>query len=187
MSEPKNSEQPANGEEETSVLSGVMADGEPVEADERKTWRVYRDRFTFWRRTRPFWGCLLLLLGGWFVISPVVASLEIVAGLGVTGITTWILGGGMIAAALVSLFLPAQRHFPAVMAMILAVASLPLANLGGWLVGMLLGIIGAGMIFGWAPYTDKELARLAAKQERKLIRKAEKEQRKAAADQAEAA
>lgn len=185
QSVPRPGDEPSETQE-TSVLAGVMADGESVEEDDRPRWRVMWDRFNYWRRTRPFWGVLALLVGGWFVVSPVIASLEFVAGMGVTGITTWILGGGMIAAALVSLFLPAQRHFPAIMAMILSVASLPLANLGGWLVGMICGIIGSGMIFGWTPYSDKDLARLAAKEERKLLKKAERDARKAQADQAEA-
>ncbi|MEI4272354.1 DUF6114 domain-containing protein [Klenkia sp. LSe6-5] len=112
---------------------------------------------TRFRRTRPFWGCLILALGGWFVLRPAVGSFSLLLGLGVGGAQVYILGGGMIAAALVALVKPDQRFFPAIMAMIFSVASLPLANLGGWLLGMVLGIVGSGMVFAWTPYTQQQL------------------------------
>lgn len=123
-------------------------------------------------KTRPTAGCLLLAAGGWFVLRPVVAStFQFLAYLGVGGAQIYILGGGMIAAALVAFFAPAQRHFPALMAMAFSIASLPLANLGGWLIGMVLGIVGSGLIFAWTPYSDAQLARIEEKQERKQRRK----------------
>lgn len=123
-------------------------------------------------KTRPTAGCLLLAAGGWFVLRPVVAStFQFLAYLGVGGAQIYILGGGMIAAALVAFFAPEQRHFPALMAMAFSIASLPLANLGGWLIGMVLGIVGSGLIFAWTPYSDAQLARIEEKQERKQRRK----------------
>lgn len=122
--------------------------------------------------TRPTVGCLLLAAGGWFVLRPVVAStFQFLAYLGVGGAQIYILGGGMVAAALVAFFAPAQRHFPALMAMAFSIASLPLANLGGWLIGMVLGIVGSGMIFAWTPYSETQLARVAEKRARRLERK----------------
>ena len=124
-------------------------------------------------KTRPTLGCVLLAAGGWFVLRPVVAStFQFLAYLGVGGAQIYILGGGMIAAALVAFFAPSQRHFPALMALAFSIASLPLANLGGWLIGMVLGIAGSGLIFAWTPYSDAQLARIQEKQERKQARKA---------------
>lgn len=129
--------------------------------------------------TRPTAGCLLLAAGGWFVLRPVVAStFQFLAYLGVGGAQIYILGGGMVAAALVAFFSPSQRHFPALMAMAFSIASLPLANLGGWLIGMVLGIAGSGMIFAWTPYSDTQLARLDEKRARRLERKARGKQAK---------
>jgi hypothetical protein len=91
--------------------------------------------------------------------------------LGVGGVSGYILGGGMIAAAGVALVRPQQRHFPAIMAMIFSVASLPLANLGGWVIGMLFGIVGSGLVFAWTPFTDEQLARLAARAQRRAQRR----------------
>ncbi|WP_203336421.1 DUF6114 domain-containing protein [Nocardioides limicola] len=126
-------------------------------------------------RTRPFWGCLLLALGGWFVLKPVLGgSFEFLVHLGARGGAVYILGGGMIVAACVALVMPAQRHFPALMAAGFSVLSLPMANLGGWLIGMLLGIIGSGLIFAWTPYTDEQLAAFAERRRLRAERRAER-------------
>jgi hypothetical protein len=123
-------------------------------------------------KSRPTAGCLILAAGGWFVLRPVVAStFQFLNYLGVGGAQIYILGGGMVAAALVAFFAPAQRHFPALMAMAFSIASLPLANLGGWLIGMVLGIVGSGMVFAWTPYSDAHLARLDARRARRLERR----------------
>lgn len=131
--------------------------------------------FTRFRRTRPFWGSLVLLGGAWFIASPLLGeSLEFYTTVGVRSITPLLLAGGMAAAALVAVVVPAQRHFPAIVAMMLAVASLPLANLGGWLIGMVLGIAGSGLVFAWAPYTEKQLARFAERDARRTARRTAK-------------
>lgn len=134
-----------------------------------------------WRSKRPLVGSIILALGGWFVMKPMVgASFQMVVHMGMRGASPYLLGGGMMVAALMGVVAPSQRHFPAIMAMACSVLSLPFANLGGWLIGMVLGIIGSGMVFAWAPYTDKQLARFAAKekrrQERKALKRASKSQ-----------
>ncbi|RNL65072.1 hypothetical protein EFK50_03600 [Nocardioides marmoriginsengisoli] len=124
--------------------------------------RRYRRAFTRFRRTRPFWGCLTLALGGWFVLKPVVGgSFKMIVQLGAGGMVVYLLGGAMILAAAIAMVAPAQRHFPAIMAAGSSVASLPLANLGGWLVGMFFGIVGSGLVFAWTPYTEAQLERFA--------------------------
>lgn len=129
--------------------------------------------FTHFRRTRPFWGALILAAGGYFVGRPLLgAGWGFYTSVGAHGLTPIILGGGMVAAAAISLIVPAQRHFPSIIAMMLSVASLPLANLGGWLIGMLLGIVGSGLCFAWAPYSDKQLAKYAAREQRRAARRA---------------
>lgn len=130
-------------------------------------------RFAHFRRTRPFWGALVLALGAYCIARPLLGgTFAFYTTVGVRTITPLLLAGGMAAAAGIALALPAQRHFPAIIAMMLAVASLPLANLGGWLVGMVLGIVGAGLVFAWTPYTQKQLERFAAKDALKAARRA---------------
>lgn len=155
----------------TDVCTDVSID---VSIDRPAGWlsRI-RQRFTTFRRTRPFWGSLILLAGAWFVARPLLGgTFEFYTTVGVRSITPLLLAGGMAAAALTALVLPAQRHFPAIVAMMLAVASLPLANLGGWLIGMVLGIAGAGLVFAWTPYTDKQLTRFAERDAARATRRA---------------
>ena len=135
----------------------------------RGPWR----RFTRWRRTRPFWGAIVLSLGAWFIMVPVIGGdLAILIEMGIGGISSWLIGLSMFAAAVTALVKPAHRHFPAIVASLMSVASLPLANLGGWLIGMILGIVGSGMVFAWEPYSDRQLARFAARDERRQARRA---------------
>lgn len=130
--------------------------------------RIFR-RF---RKTRPFWGALVLALGGYFVLKPVLnTNLQLLIHLGMGGAQVYILGIGMIACATVCMVAPLQRYFPAFMGMVFSVASLPLANLGGWVIGMFLGIVGSGMCFAWTPYSDKQIARIEARARARAARK----------------
>lgn len=142
-------------------------------------WNAFR-RF---RKTRPFWGALVLALGGYFVLKPVLnTNFQLLVHLGMGGAQVYILGLGMLACAAVCMFAPSQRYFPAFMGMVFSVASLPLANLGGWIIGMFLGIIGSGLCFSWAPYTDKQLAKIEVRTNARAARRAAKAgQRKVAA------
>lgn len=148
-----------------------------VDALTRRTTPFTRARhgFTRLRRTRPFWGSLVLALGGYFVMAPVMgSSMSLLLHLGAAGAAPYLLGGGMLAAAGVSMVVPAQRHFPALMAAACSVASLPLANLGGWLLGMVLGIVGSGLVFAWTPYTEAQLAKFEARDRRRADARAAK-------------
>ena len=145
--------------------------------------RTVRTAFRRFRRTRPFWGSLILGAGGYFVLKPVLSTnLQLLIHLGMGGAQVYILGLGMIACAVVCLFVPSQRYFPAFMGMVFSVASLPLANLGGWVIGMFFGIIGSGLCFAWAPYSDKQIARIESRTNARAARKAMKaDQRKVSA------
>lgn len=131
--------------------------------------------FTWFRRTRPFWGAVILGFGAYFVGDPLLGGgFSFAVTVGAAAIIPMSLAFIMGAAAVISVALPKQRHFPAIVAMLASIASLPLANLGGFLVGMLCGIIGSGLIFSWAPYSDKQLERFAAKAADKAERRAAK-------------
>ena len=45
--------------------------------------------------------------------------------------------------------------------------------------GMVLGILGSGMVFAWTPYSDKQLARFAARDAAKAARAQQKQDRRA--------
>ncbi|HEY6593390.1 MAG TPA: DUF6114 domain-containing protein [Asanoa sp.] len=113
-----------------------------------RAWRA----FGAWRRSRPFWGGLLLLLAGLEIFASTQMSL---GGLsfqfGPTGFLSWLVPVIIAACGLFAWFTPGQRMFYAVVGGVASVYSLVGVNLGGFFVGLLLGILGAGLVFAWVP------------------------------------
>jgi Family of unknown function (DUF6114) len=102
-----------------------------------------------WRRSRPFWGAVIILVAGGETAAvrftlPVRAAWTILpAGL--------LIAGGMIACGLLLLFDPAQRSLYAVAAILLSITALETSHLGGYLIGTLLGLAGGATAFAWVP------------------------------------
>jgi hypothetical protein len=118
-------------------------------------------RFRNWRRSRPFWGGLLLALAGLELIAiPLLSvlahgSVKVVIYIGIGGVFGVLIGGLMLACGLLIWFHPVQRVFYSVAGVLLAIASFIATNLGGFFLGMLLGVIGASLSFGWTPDTAR--------------------------------
>ena len=130
--------------------------------------------FTRFRRTRPFWGSLILLWSSWLIGSSMLSkSLDftIFAAFGEQTLPPVLISFSMAAAALIAMFIPSQRTFPGIVSVALAIAALPLANLGGLIIGTVAGVTGGALIVAWTPYTDKQLMQLAEKDARKRARK----------------
>ncbi|MEV4440157.1 DUF6114 domain-containing protein [Streptomyces sp. NPDC049577] len=106
-----------------------------------------------WRRTRPFWAGLLLLLAGAELLLVPLAPWRVLFGLGLGGVAALGIGTALITAGLFLWFLPHLRQYVGIHAVILSVVSFAVTNLGGFLVGMLLGIAGGAMGFAWTPRT----------------------------------
>ncbi|MEU5128908.1 DUF6114 domain-containing protein [Streptomyces mobaraensis] len=117
-----------------------------------------RRRFRSWRRTRPFWAGTLLVLGGTELLVVPLSPVTVLVSLGLGGLAALGIGLALIAAGLFLWFLPSARHYVSVNALILSVLSFAATNLGGFLVGMALGIAGSAMGFGWTPRGDRTLA-----------------------------
>ena len=102
-----------------------------------------------WRRSRPFWGAVIILVAGGETAAvrfplPLRATWTILpAGL--------LIVGGMIACGLLLLFDPAQRSRYAVGAILLSITALETSHLGGYLIGTLLGLAGGATAFAWVP------------------------------------
>ncbi|MFC0002557.1 DUF6114 domain-containing protein [Micromonospora siamensis] len=109
-------------------------------------------RFRRWRRSRPFWGGLLTVLAG---VELFVSGKLTLAGLslavGPTGFLSWIIPVGLVTCGLLIWFSPSQRLFYAIIAAVTAVYSLKGLNLGGFFLGMLLGMVGSALAFAWTP------------------------------------
>ncbi|GAA1278432.1 hypothetical protein Psi02_60310 [Planotetraspora silvatica] len=107
---------------------------------------------TPWRRTRPFWGGLLTILGGVELLSIPFASqaLPLVIQSGTVG-ASYLIALVLIAVGLLLWWQPGQRIFLGVVAVLVSLASFVYANLGGFLVGMLLGLVGGALAAAWTP------------------------------------
>ena len=113
--------------------------------------------FRQWRKTRPFWGGLLLLLAGFeLLLIPlsgilVHGQVKLVVYIGIGGVFGLLIGALLIVCGALLWFSPAHRTFYAIAGVLLAVLSFITSNLGGFFLGMLLGITGGSLAFGWAP------------------------------------
>ncbi|MFD4247754.1 DUF6114 domain-containing protein [Streptomyces sp. NPDC058525] len=114
----------------------------------------HRRRLRAWRRTRPFWGGLLLVLGGTELLLVPLSPLTVLVSLGLGGIAAIGIGVALVLAGLFLWFLPQARAYVSLHALLLSVLSFVATNLGGFLVGMLLGIAGSALAFAWTPLDD---------------------------------
>ncbi|GIJ30396.1 hypothetical protein Vqi01_55580 [Micromonospora qiuiae] len=109
-------------------------------------------RFRRWRRNRPFWGGLLTALAGVEIFGTTQMSLGGLSfQMGPTGFLSWLIPTILVACGMLMWFSPQQRIFYAVVAVVTALFSLIGVNLGGFLVGLLLGMVGSGLGFAWVP------------------------------------
>ncbi|MER5889817.1 DUF6114 domain-containing protein [Streptomyces sp. NPDC001941] len=126
--------------------------------EERLPLPEQRRRLRDWRRRRPFWAGVLLVLGGTELLLVPLSPLTVLVSLGLGGIAAIGIGLALVAAGLFLWFAPHARHYVSVNALILSVLSFAATNLGGFLVGMGLGIAGSAMGFGWTPVREEEPA-----------------------------
>jgi hypothetical protein len=110
-------------------------------------------RLHTWRRARPFWaGVFLLIAGAELLLIPLpMHSMGLILHIGTGGVLGILIGAILITCGLLLWFNPAQRLFYSIVAVLLAVAALIASNLGGFLIGTILGIIGGSLGFAWTP------------------------------------
>ncbi|MEV0534529.1 DUF6114 domain-containing protein [Kitasatospora sp. NPDC050463] len=104
-----------------------------------------------WRGRRPFWGGLLVLLGGAEILFTLKAPLPVILHIGMQGLAGYLVPAVMVICGVLILFNPAQRLFYSVLGVLTSLASWLTSNLGGFLIGMMLGVVGACLTFGWLP------------------------------------
>ncbi|MDR3083128.1 MAG: DUF6114 domain-containing protein [Streptomyces sp.] len=110
-----------------------------------------RAAFRQWRARRPFWGGLLLTLAGAEILLTEKASLKVVMHVGMQGLAGYLLPTVMLLCGLLILFNPAQRLFYSIIGILLSLGTWVTSNLGGFLIGLLLGATGSCLTFGWLP------------------------------------
>lgn len=114
-----------------------------------------RQAFRAWRRTRPFWGGLLVLLAAGPILYFPYATLSLGA-LRIQMATTAGAGSAVIGLLLIALgiscwFQPMIRVFAGIAAIVLSIISLPVSNFGGFGLGLIFGILGGALACSWAP------------------------------------
>ncbi|MGW0760690.1 DUF6114 domain-containing protein [Streptomyces sp. NPDC002814] len=114
-----------------------------------------------WRAGRPFWGGLLLVLGGVEVLLTMKASMKVMLHVGMQGVAGYLLPALMVLLGLLVLFNPAQRLFYSITGVLVSLGTWMTSNLGGFFVGLLLGVVGSCLVFGWLP--DQEPRRVRRK------------------------
>ncbi|MEU2711611.1 DUF6114 domain-containing protein [Streptomyces sp. NPDC007205] len=121
--------------------------------------RGARAAFRGWRARRPFWGGLLLALAGGEILLTEKASLKVVMHIGMQGLAGYLLPTLLGLLGLLILFNPAQRLFYSLTGVLVSLGTWVTSNLGGFFVGLLLGIIGSCLTFGWLPDQEPRVSR----------------------------
>lgn len=113
------------------------------------------NRFTRWRKGRPFAGGLFMILSGIIMITPAYLSFEVsnivIQVATISGVSTLLIGALLITCGLMCWFKAETRLLAGVAAMILGIVALPLSNLGGFVIGTLCALIGGALALSWAP------------------------------------
>jgi hypothetical protein len=111
-----------------------------------------RAAFSRWRKERPFWGAVLIALGGieeFFSGQLDIGKIHIQ--LGLEGLQAMLIPSVLVLLAVLIALMPVHRIFYGVIALVLAIYSLIGVNLGGFVIGMLLATVGGVLAVAWVP------------------------------------
>lgn len=143
--------------DETARPAGPSGDGHTGEA----TYPVAATPggFRSWRGRRPFWGGLLVTLAGIEMTVLMKTHLDVVIHLGLEGLAGFLVPVLLLLVGLLLIFNPAQRMFYSVLAVLFSLGSWITSDLGGFIVGLLLGMVGGSLAFGWLPEQERRRKR----------------------------
>jgi uncharacterized protein DUF6114 len=112
-----------------------------------------------WRTARPFTGGLLVILAGAEILLAVRAPLPVVLHVGMQGLVGYLVPVLLLLCGTLLLVNPAQRLFYSTIAAVFALASWATSNLGGFVLGLLLGLVGSALAFAWTPHRTQPVRR----------------------------
>jgi Family of unknown function (DUF6114) len=131
--------------------------GWPVAGPVPRHRRTRSRQWRTWRRSRPFWGGLLMVLSGLELFALplsgvlVHGAIKLVIYIGIGGVFGVLIGVLLIVSGLATWFNATHKTFYSIAGVVLGLASFPASNLGGLFIGMLLAIIGGAIAFAWTP------------------------------------
>jgi uncharacterized protein DUF6114 len=109
-------------------------------------------KFRLWRRSRPFWGGLFLLLSALeLFLSANLTLKNLQVHVGQEGYLSYLLPAVLLLCAILTWVSPGQRFFYGILGLLTALYSFLGLNLGGFFLGMLLGIVGGALVVSWGP------------------------------------
>jgi hypothetical protein len=114
---------------------------------QRRAWLA----FSRWRRRRPFWSGLLIALAGIEILATVWAPLPVILHVGLQGLAGYLVPIVILLCGVLLWFSPEQRVFYSVLSVLLSLVSWVTSNLGGFFIGILLGLVGGSLAFAWSP------------------------------------
>lgn len=118
-------------------------------------------RWRRWRRGRPFTAGVLVALGGAEMLVTLRAPLGVLLHIGPQGLAAYLVPVVLVLCGVLLIATPQQRVFYALLTLVLGLVSWLTSNLGGFLVGMLLALVGGALAFAWTPAKQPRSARSA--------------------------
>ncbi|MDK8846109.1 DUF6114 domain-containing protein [Corynebacterium sp. MSK297] len=151
MSVPPNGK--SAGENSLSGASPELVTEQFAKASAAEAPQSMTGRFRRWRRGRPFMGGLFMILAGVIILAPAYLSFQIqdllVVVSAMSGVSTLLIGIMLIMSGIGVWVRPDLTVFAGILALVLAVVSLPASNFGGFIIGALFGIIGGSLAIAW--------------------------------------
>jgi Family of unknown function (DUF6114) len=143
-------------EETPAARSGLLRwRRREVRKDTLAGWQNW-SKFRLWRRTRPLWGSILVILGAGILLAFPLSLLQF-AFLVNSFWASMVVGGVLLVMGVIPLFLPGYSVITGSIGMVLALVSFVTNTLGGCVIGMLLGIIGCALTIAWRPVKASRL------------------------------
>ena len=124
--------------------------------DRLQDWDTW-SKFRLWRHTRPFGGSILMLLSALILLLPILPLLHF-AFLDNVFWASILIGALLLTMALIQLFAPLYCVVTGSVGIVLSLVSFLTNNFGGFLIGMLLGVIGGALSLSWRPVKRSRLA-----------------------------
>lgn len=120
--------------------------------------RAWRS-FTAWRRGRPFWAGLFVAAGAFVILFPPFVGVKLgdmVISIQTLGGTSALLIGALLAICAVSLWIqPKFRLAAGIVTVLLSLVALVVTNLGGFLAGTVLSLLGGALAVAWTDEPKK--------------------------------
>jgi hypothetical protein len=144
-------EQAPSPAEQTMEFAAAEPENPAEQAAEPPPGRVHRARLAFrgWRRGRPFWGGLIVVLGAAEILVTYRAPFGIIVHFGLYGLAGYLVPIVLALLGLLIIFDSTHRTFYSVLSVLAALGTWLTSNLGGFFIGMLLGLVGGSLAFGW--------------------------------------